>query len=297
MGFYDFLSTRSFQVFINLAYMFLGIPMTAFLIIFPLYLVILGFIPTESLAVSSAELMFLTFTSVTLYLEISFISRLLNDYLEDRDFSDIVHYIDRNIEPETGSSNGFLVSDRVDSIYNNAEKSSTQGRVRSLFSLSKPKPLFLIFVHRVSVYFQYFKLLCALFFPNFVLAILFVKYFDFSLIELFWEVLIITGSLMFVSSLFFSRFLLNLFDSTMINTNSPLRRRALGESYTPGSLRGLLISFSVVVLFLSLLFSLLPYDGSPMKYVILFVVSSIGALPLYLSPFFHPFHTNEEIFI
>jgi len=86
MGFYDFLSRRFFQVFINLVYMLVGIPISVFLIIFPLYLIILGFLPTEALAVSSAKLMVITFLAITFYLEISFISRLLTDYLEDRDF-------------------------------------------------------------------------------------------------------------------------------------------------------------------------------------------------------------------
>ncbi|MHA1911174.1 MAG: hypothetical protein ACTSYA_05705 [Candidatus Kariarchaeaceae archaeon] len=295
MGFYEFISRRFFQVFINMAYMLLGIPMTVFLIIFPLYLVILGFIPTEALAVSSARIMFMTFLAVTFYLEISFISRLLADYLEDRDFSDMVQYIDRNIDPDAGSSNNAIVADRVASIQSKSKELSAK-KGRSLFSFSKRKPFLISLAQQVSYSFQYYKLFCAIFFPSFILAILFVNYFNFSLIKLFWEVLIIAGSLMFILSLFVSRFLLNLFEITMINTNSPLRRKALGESYSPGSLRGLLVSFSLIVLITSLLFSKF-FDGSADKYVFLIVLSSIGALPLYLSPFFRPFHPDEEIFI
>jgi hypothetical protein len=297
MGFYDFLATRFFQVIINLVYMFLGIPFAVFLVIFPIYIVFLGFIPTEAMAISSASIMFMTFLAITLYLEISFISRLLNDYLEDRDFSDIVHYIDLNIDPDTGSSsNGSIVTDRVASFQSKSDEYTSHKGVRSIFSLSKRKPFLLSLAQHISFSFQYFKLFCALFFPSFILAILFVSYFDFSLIKLFWEVLIITGSFMFIGSFIMNRFLLNLFDSTMVNTNSPLRRMALGESYSPGSLRGLLILFSIIVLISALLFSKF-YDGSADKYVFLFVLSSIGALPLYLSPLFRPFHPNEEIFI
>ena len=56
MGFYEFIATRYFQVVINLTYMLLGIPFSVFLIVFPLYIVFLGFIPTETLAVSSANI-------------------------------------------------------------------------------------------------------------------------------------------------------------------------------------------------------------------------------------------------
>ncbi|MCK5048868.1 MAG: hypothetical protein KAR35_05780, partial [Candidatus Heimdallarchaeota archaeon] len=219
------------------------------------------------------------------------------DYLEDRDFSDMVHYIDHNIDPDSGSSSsGSLVTDRVASIQSKSKTSSSNKSVRSIFSFSKRKPTLISVVQQVSYSFQYFKLFNAIFFPSFIIAIFFVNYYDFSLIDLFWEVLIVTGSLMFVSSFFVSPFLLKLFDKTMVNTNSPLRRMALGETYSPGSLRGLLVLFSLFVLISSLLLSMF-YQGSGSMYVFLIVFSSIGAIPLYLSPFFRPFHPDEEIFI